>query len=144
MMDYYPWIKALHVISVMSWMAGVLYLPRLFVYHADAEIGSALSETLKVMERRLIRSIINPAMIATFVFGIWMLVLVPEFIEQTWMQLKILALVGMTGVHGALSRWRRFFERDANTFSPRFFRVINEVPAVFMAIIVILVILKPV
>lgn len=142
-MDYYPWIKALHIISVMSWMAGMLYLPRLFVYHANADVGSELSETLKVMERRLVRAIINPAMIASFVFGVWMLVLVPDYIEQGWMQWKILALVAMTGMHGALSRWRRFFERDANSFSPGFYRIINEVPTVLMVVIVFLVILKP-
>ena len=142
-MEYYPLIKALHIISVMAWMAGMLYLPRLFVYHADAKIGSELSETLKTMERRLIRAIINPAMIASFVFGVWMLVLVPGYLEESWMQWKLLALVAMTGMHGALSRWRRFFERDANILSPRFFRVVNEAPTVLMIVIVMLVVLKP-
>ena len=142
-MEYYPWIKALHVISVIAWMAGMLYLPRLYVYHADAEPGSELSETLKVMERRLLRVIINPSMIASFVFGMWMLLLVPGLLEQPWMWGKILALVGLTGVHGALARWRRFFERDANMLPARFYRMINEAPTVFMAIIVILVIVRP-
>jgi protoporphyrinogen IX oxidase len=142
-MEYYPLIKALHIISVMAWMAGMLYLPRLFVYHADAKVGSELSETLKIMERRLIRAIINPAMIASFCFGVWMLVLVPTHIEEGWMQLKLLALVGMTGAHGVLSRWRRFFERDANMLSARFFRIVNEVPTVLMIVIVLLVVLKP-
>jgi len=142
-MEYYSWIKAFHIISVMAWMAGMLYLPRLFVYHADAEVGSELSETLKVMERRLLRAIINPAMIAAFVFGVWMLVLVPEYLEEAWMQWKLGALVLMTGMHGALSRWRRFFERDANMFSAKFYRIINEVPTVLMIAIVLLVVLKP-
>jgi putative membrane protein len=142
-MEYYLLIKALHIISVMAWMAGMLYLPRLFVYHADAKPGSELSETLKVMERRLMRAIINPAMIAAFVLGIWMIVLVPGHLEESWMQWKVLALVGMTGVHGALSRWRRFFERDANILSARFFRIINEVPTVLLIVIVLLVVLKP-
>ena len=95
------------------------------------------------MERRLIRAIINPAMIASFVFGVWMLVLVPGHIEEAWMQWKLLALVGMTGIHGALSRWRRFFERDANLLSAKFFRIVNEVPTVLMIAIVFLVVLKP-
>lgn len=142
-MEYYPLIKALHIISVMAWMAGMLYLPRLFVYHADAKTGSELSETLKTMERRLIRAIINPAMIASFVFGVWMLVLVPEYLEESWMQWKLLALVAMTAMHGAMSRWRRFFERDANILSAKFFRVMNEVPTVLMIAIVLLVVLKP-
>lgn len=142
-MEYYPLIKALHIISVMAWMAGMLYLPRLFVYHADAKAGSELSETLKIMERRLIRAIINPAMIASFCFGIWMLVLIPGYLEESWMQFKILALVGMTGMHGALSRWRRFFERDANLLSAKFYRMMNEIPTVLMIAIVLLVVLKP-
>tara|TARA_B100001123_G_scaffold445285_1_gene596415 strand:+ start:627 stop:1058 length:432 start_codon:yes stop_codon:yes gene_type:complete len=142
-MDVYPWVKAFHIVSVIAWMAGMLYLPRLFVYHADAENGSELSETLKVMERRLITAIINPAMIAAFVFGVWMLVLVPSYIEETWMQLKLLALVGMTGMHGALSRWRRFFERDANVYTARFYRFVNEIPTVLMVAIVFVVVLKP-
>lgn len=143
-MEYYLLIKALHIISVMAWMAGMLYLPRLFVYHADAKPGSELSETLKIMERRLTRAIINPAMLAAFVFGVWMLVLVPDHLEQSWMQWKILALVGMTGIHGMLSRWRRFFERDANYLSAHFYRVVNEVPTVLLIAIVLLVVLKPV
>jgi protoporphyrinogen IX oxidase len=143
LMEYYPLIKAFHIISVMAWIAGMLYLPRLFVYHAGATVGSELSETLKVMERRLIRAIINPAMMMSFGFGVWMLILVPGHLEESWMQWKILALVGMTGMHGALSRWRRFFERDANMLSERFYRVINEVPTVLMIAIVLLVVLKP-
>lgn len=142
-MEFYPLIKAFHIISVMAWMAGMLYLPRLFVYHADAAVGSELSETLKTMERRLIRAIINPAMIASFGLGVWMLILVPGHLEEGWMQWKIVALVGMTGVHGALSRWRRFFERDANMLSAKFFRFFNEVPTVLMIVIVLLVVLKP-
>jgi putative membrane protein len=142
-MEYYLWIKAFHIISVMAWMAGMLYLPRLFVYHADAKVGSELSETLKIMERRLVRAIINPAMMASFIFGIWMLYLMPMYLEESWMQWKLFALVGLTGIHGALSRWRRFFERDANMLSARFYRVINEVPTALLIIIVLLVILKP-
>ena len=143
-MDLYSWVKALHIVSVIAWMAGMLYLPRLFVYHAQAETGSELSETLKVMERRLSLAIINPAMIAAFVFGGWMLILVPSYLGETWMQAKVLGLVGMVGIQAALSRWRRFFERDANVYSPRFYRVINEIPTVLMVGIVFVVVLKPV
>jgi putative membrane protein len=142
-MEYYLWIKAFHIISVMAWMAGMLYLPRLFVYHADAKVGSELSETLKIMERRLVRAIINPAMIASFVFGIWMLYLMPTYLEESWMQWKLFALVGLTGVHGALSRWRRFFERDENMLSSRFYRIINEVPTALLIVTVLLVVIKP-
>ena len=143
MAEYYPWIKAAHVISVMAWMAGMLYLPRLFVYHADAAPGSELSETLKLMERRLLRLIINPAMIASFLFGLWMLLLDPVLLEQPWMWVKLLALVALTGVHGALARWRRFFERDANMLPARTYRIVNELPTLLMALIVILVIVRP-
>ena len=143
MAEFYPWIKAAHVISVVAWMAGMLYLPRLFVYHADAAPGSELSETLKLMEYRLLRLIINPAMIASFLFGLWMLLLDPVLLEQPWMWVKLLALVALTGVHGALARWRRFFERDANTLPARTYRIVNELPTLLMAIIVILVIVRP-
>lgn len=139
----YEWIKALHVISVIAWMAGMLYLPRLFVYHAGAAVGSELSETLKIMERRLLRAIINPAMISSFVFGIWMLVLVPDFLSEPWMHVKLTCLFLMTGVHGFLSRWRRAFAEDRNTHSAKFYRFINEIPTVLMIIIVIMVIVRP-
>ena len=143
MVEYYIWIKALHIVSVMAWMAGMLYLPRLYVYHADAVPGSDLSETLKTMERRLLRVIINPAMFASFGFGIWMMLLDPAHMEAPWMWAKILALVGLTGAHGALARWRRFFERDANTLPAGFYRAINEVPTVLMVVIVVLAVVKP-
>ncbi len=142
-MDYYNWIKAFHIISVICWMAGLLYLPRLFVYHSATKSGSELSETFKVMERRLNLFITNPSMIFTFVFGIWLIFLSPEILEQHWMQWKIIGLVGMTGIHGAFSRWRRFFERDENIFSTKFYKWINEVPTVLMIAIVILAVVKP-
>ncbi|WP_420402940.1 protoporphyrinogen oxidase HemJ [Nisaea sp.] len=139
----YEWVKAFHVMSMVAWMAGMFYLPRLFVYHADAEPGSELSETLKIMERRLLRAIINPAMIATFVFGIWMLVLIPEFLSDGWFHVKLACLVLMTGFHGYMARWRREFAADANKRSARFYRIANEVPTVLLIIIVIMVIVKP-
>ncbi len=141
-MDYYHWIKAAHLISVIAWMVGLLYLPRLFVYHSMEDVGSDASVIFKTMERRLLRFIMNPAMLASFGFGIWMLLVNSELLEESWMQWKILLLVGMTGVHALLSRWRRFFDNDANTWSPRFFKIINEVPTVLMIGIIILAVVK--
>lgn len=142
-MEIYLWIKALHIVAVIAWMAGMLYLPRLFVYHAMQVPGSEVSETFKIMERRLLRFIMNPAMIVSFVLGGWLIMINPVLLEQPWMQYKVIALVIMTGVHAALSRWRRFFAIDQNTFSPRFFKVMNEIPTVLMIIIVLLAVLKP-
>tara|TARA_B100000700_G_scaffold259510_1_gene294366 strand:- start:460 stop:900 length:441 start_codon:yes stop_codon:yes gene_type:complete len=142
-MEHYNLIKALHLISVIAWMAGLLYLPRLYVYHAENIEEPILNTTFKIMERRLMLYIMNPAMIASFVFGVWMIALVPGLLEEGWMQLKIFLLVLMTGYHGALARWRRFFAKDANSLAPKFYRLINEVPTVLMILIVILAILKP-
>ena len=142
-MEIYLWIKALHIVAVIAWMAGILYLPRLFVYHAMQVPGSEISETFKIMERRLLRFIMNPAMIVSFVLGGWLIMINPELLEQPWMQYKVVALVIMTGIHASLSRWRRFFAMDKNTFSPRFFRIINEIPTLLMIIIVLLAVLKP-
>lgn len=138
----YLWIKALHVISVIAWMAGMLYLPRLFVYHAEAEAGSRQSETFKVMERRLLRGIINPAMIMAFLTGAYLAIEAGWF-RDGWFHAKFTLVVLMTAVHGFLSRWRRQFERDQNRHSARFYRLINEVPTVLMIGIVTLVIVKP-
>lgn len=138
----YEWIKALHIISVIAWMAGMLYLPRLYVYHADAPKGSDRSEMLKVMERRLLRAIINPAMGASFVFGIWAAVL-GEWWHAPWFHAKLVLVIGMTALHGLFSRWRKEFERDANTRPAKFYRIMNEVPTVLMIVIVILVVVKP-
>ncbi|MBO6561700.1 MAG: protoporphyrinogen oxidase HemJ [Nisaea sp.] len=139
----YEWVKAFHVMSMVAWMAGMFYLPRLFVYHADAAPGSELSETLKIMERRLLRAIINPAMVSTFVFGIWMLVLIPEFLSDGWFHVKLACLFLLTGFHGMMARWRRDFAADANRRSARFYRIANEVPTVLLIVIVIMVIVKP-
>ena len=139
--EWYYWIKALHLISVIAWMAGMLYLPRLFVYHASAKPGSELSETLKVMERRLLRAIINPAMFATFLFG-GLLLLVQDW-SQGWLHAKLVLVLAMGAIHGALARWRRDFEADRNTRPARFYRIANEVPTVVLIAIVILVVVKP-
>jgi len=140
---YYLWIKALHVIAVIAWMAGLLYLPRLFVYHADAKPGSELSETLKVMERRLLRAIINPAMVAVFALGILLaLTIGPEILED-WFYVKIVLVLILSGVHGMMARWRKELERDERIHSARFFRIVNEIPTVLMIAIVILVVVQP-
>ncbi|MDO8837567.1 MAG: protoporphyrinogen oxidase HemJ [Parvibaculum sp.] len=140
---YYVWIKALHIISVIFWMAGMAYLPRLFVYHAESAPGSDKSETFKIMERRLLRGIINPAMIATFVFGIAMLALNPGLIWDVWMQAKLVLIVVMSGLHGMFSRWRKQFERDENSRDARFYRIVNEAPPVLVIFIVLLAVAKP-
>jgi putative membrane protein len=139
----YEWIKALHVISIIAWMAGLLYLPRLFVYHCQVSAGSEASETFKVMERRLLRVIMNPAMIASYVFGITMIVLTPEWMKQGWLHAKILFVLLLTVSHMMMARWRRDFAEDRNTRPQRFFRIANEVPTLLMIGIVIFVIVKP-
>ena len=138
----YEWIKALHVIAVIAWMAGMLYLPRLFVYHCEAEIGSKQSETFKVMERRLLKAIINPAMIATWLAGLY-LVWAGHWYLSGWFHVKLLLVLVMSAVHGFFVRVVRAFAADRNPYSQKFFRIINEVPAVLMVGIVILVIVKP-
>lgn len=138
----YEWLKAIHVLAVISWMAGMLYLPRLMVYHVDAPPGSVQSETFKVMERRLLRGIMNPAMIVTWVLGLYLAWAAFGF-KGGWLHGKILLVVLLSGVHGYLVGRVRDFANDRNTKSGRFYRVINEVPAVLMVAIVILVIVKP-
>ncbi len=143
----YPWrqiVTALHVVSVIAWMAGMFYLPRLFVYHADSAAGSEKSETFKVMERRLLRAILNPAMIATWLFGLT-LVFTPGVVDwsQGWPWVKAAAVIAMSALHGNLARWRKDFEADRNTRLARFYRMINEVPTVLMIVIVVMVIVKP-
>jgi len=140
--SFYLWIKAFHVVAVISWMAGMLYLPRLFVYHSQVEVGSAQSETFKVMELRLLRYIINPAMMATWVLGIWLAWKGFEF-SGGWLHAKIGLVVLLSALHGYLARSQRMFAIDRNTKPARHWRIINEVPTVLMIIIVILVIVKP-
>jgi putative membrane protein len=140
--DHIDWIKALHVISVIAWMAGMFYLPRLFVYHTETVPGSAESERFKVMERKLLRAIINPAMIATWLFGLT-LAIVTEAYEERWFQAKFLLVVIMSGLHGYLAGRVRVFAEDKNDKPARFYRILNEVPPLLMVLIVILVIVKP-
>ena len=143
----YEWIKALHVIAIIAWMAGMLYLPRLFVYHCAAEKDSVQSETFKVMERRLLRGIINPAMIAAIALGLWLAWLGPDsrygWFASGWLWAKIALVLGLSAVHGLFARWVKAFAADSNRHSQRFYRFINEVPTVLMIAIVILVVLKP-
>jgi putative membrane protein len=139
----YEWIKALHVIAVIAWMAGMLYLPRLYVYHAAAKTGSAQSETFKIMERRLLRRIINPAMLATYFFGIWMLIRNPGLLHQHFMQVKLAMVLLMQIVHALLARYRRHFAEDRNIHSARFYRILNEVPALLIVVIIIMIIVRP-
>lgn len=139
---FYLWAKAIHIIAVISWMAGMLYLPRLFVYHAEAEKGSVQSETFKVMERRLLRGIINPAMTVTWVFGLWLAWKGFGF-SGGWLHAKIAAVLLMSGVHGYLSASVRRFAEDRNEKPSRHWRIVNEIPTVLMIAIVILVVVKP-
>jgi putative membrane protein len=140
----YPWTKAFHVMSMIAWMAGMFYLPRLYVYHCETAPGSAESERFKLMERRLLRQIINPAMIATWLFGV-MLVLTPGIIDwhAGWWHVKLTAVIVMSGFHGALSAWRKDFLHDRNRRPARFYRIANEIPTLLVAVIVIMVIVRP-
>ena len=140
--DGYLWVVALHVISVIAWMAGMLYLPRLYVYHCAAAPGSEQSETFKVMERRLLRAIMTPAMIASWLFGL-MLAANLDAWGEGWLHGKLALLAAMQLVHAGFARWRRHFANDANRHDARFYRIMNEVPTVLMIGIVILVIVKP-
>ncbi|MGC1778433.1 MAG: protoporphyrinogen oxidase HemJ [Xanthobacteraceae bacterium] len=143
----YLWIKAFHVIAIIAWMAGMLYLPRLFVYHCAAEKGSVQSETFKVMERRLLRGIINPAMIATWLLGLWLAWNGPDsrygWFASGWLGAKLVLVLGLMVLHGFLARWRQDFAADNNRHSQKFYRIINELPTVFLIVIVILAVVKP-
>ena len=144
MYTLYPWIKSFHIMAMVAWMAGIFYLPRLYVYHCQTKPGSTDSERFKVMEYRLLRQIMTPAMLATWALGL-VLAFTPGVISWSsgWWHVKILCVLLMTGFHGAMSRWRRDFMEDRNTKSEKFFRIANEVPTILMAIIVIMVVVKP-
>ena len=139
----YLWIKSLHIIFVISWMAGLLYLPRLFVYHTRAKIGSELDLTLQIMERKLQKIILNPALILVFASGIWLIVLTDAFNTGGWIHLKLLLVLLLAGFQGFLSVTRKKFIKGENKKSEKFYRIINEVPAILMVAIVILVVIKP-
>jgi protoporphyrinogen IX oxidase len=138
----YPWLKAFHVIAVIAWMAGMLYLPRLFVYHCEAEPGTRQSETFKVMERRLLRVIINPAMIASWLLGLWLAWRGGWFVAG-WLHIKLLLVVAMSGLHGLFALWVKDFGHDRDRRSAKFYRMVNEIPTLLLILIVILAVVKP-
>jgi len=138
----YEWVKALHIIAVISWMAGMLYLPRLFVYHCAAEPGSKQSETFKLMERRLLRFIATPAMIAAWASGLWLL-LEAGFLRSGWMHGKLVLVLALSALHGLDAKWVNDFAMERNRHSARFYRFANEAPTVLMILIVVLVVVKP-
>ena len=142
--DAYPWVLALHIVSVIAWMAGMLYLPRLYVYHCGREPDSEADEMLRTMERRLLRAIVNPAMFAVFVTG-GLLLFTPGVVDwgSGWIYAKLILVLVLSAVHGAFAAWRRAFEEGRNRHSARFYRTVNEVPTVLMIAIVILVVVKP-
>ena len=144
-MELYLWLKALHIIFMVCWMAGMLYLPRLFVYHSKVAVGSEASEIFKVMERKLMRGIMLPCMVATFILGFSLAVKTDAFGpgHGGWLHAKLLLVLVLAGLHGMMSKYRKAFARDENVKSERFFRIFNEVPAVVMVVIILLVVLKP-
>ena len=143
--EYYLWIKAGHILSVISWMAGLLYLPRLFVYHVDSTPGGGQSETFKTMEERLLKAIMSPAMIATWVFGFCLMATpgIIDFSNDYWFHAKLGAVILMSAYHGYLSKCVKIFADDLNEKSTRFYRILNEVPTILMIIVVILVVVRP-
>lgn len=138
----YEWVKVAHIVSVISWMVGFLYLPRLMVYHFESEVGSQTSETFKVMERRLLKAIMTPAMIASWIFGLWLMILLQAW-GDAWFICKLFFVVILTAFHGMAAKWVREFADDKRDRSQKFYRISNEVPAVIMIFIVILVVVKP-
>ena len=140
--DFYLWIKAFHVIAVIAWMAGMLYLPRLFVYHCETVPGSAESERFKIMERRLLRAIMNPALIAVWILGL-ILVWLGHWDQAHWFQLKFLLVLAMSGLHGFFAATVKRFARGNNAHVQRFYRILNEAPALIVIVIVILAVVKP-
>ncbi len=139
----YAWIKVLHIVSLISWMVGLFYLPRLFVYHAEAGANSPQAETFKIMELRLQRVIMLPAMLATWGSGLYLAINGGFFETSGWIYAKLLLVLGLSGLHGFLGKTRKDFAVGKIGHSPDFYRVINEIPTLFMILIVILVVLKP-
>lgn len=144
LLPVYPWLKTFHIVSFTAWMAGMFYLPRLFVYHTQTVRGSSDSERFKVMERRLMKQIMTPAMLSTWFFGL-LLSLTPGVIDWSagWWHAKLFCVVLMTGLQGAMSRWRRDFLNDRNARGERFYRIANEIPTVLLLVIVIMIVVRP-
>lgn len=143
MEEYFLWYKTIHIISVISWMAAMLYMPRLFAYHTRAKRGSEMDETFQIMEKRLLRIIMNPAMVSTYIFGTLTAYVYGLLALDIWFHLKMLAVLGLTILHMLFAKWRKDFEKGENKHSEKFYKIINEVPAVLMIIAVTLVIIKP-
>ena len=143
MENYFIWYKVLHVISVISWMAAILYLPRIFVYHAKVEIGSEMDKTFKIMERRLLKGIMTPAMISTYVFGLLTAYIYGFVAMGLWFHIKMVAVLGLTIMHGLCTKWVKDFAKGQNKKSQNFYRLINEVPTILMIVAVVMVVAKP-
>ena len=142
-MDWYSYIRAFHVIAMVAWMAGLFYLPRLFVYHTGAKPGSEMSETFKVMERRLLGVIMNPAMIVTWSLGLILMFVFIDWRTAYWLHAKLVLVILLTVFHMMLARWRKDFAADRNQRSEGFYRAVNEVPTLLLIFIVVLVVVKP-
>ncbi len=143
--NLYLWVKAFHIIAVISWMAGLLYLPRLFVYHASVHPDSESSRMLKLMEKKLLKYIMNPAMLLSFILGAWLMIITKAGAPGSggWMHLKLVFVIILAALHGMMAKYRKDFERNQNTKSSRYYRIFNEIPAVAMVVVVLLVVLKP-
>jgi putative membrane protein len=141
--DLYTWIKAAHLFAVIAWMAGMFYLPRLYVYHTQVAAGSDGDLRFQTMERRLLRGIMDPAMIGVWVLGIILVSINPYWFEQGWLHVKLVAVIAMSAFHGLLSRWRRDFEAGRNRRPERFYRAVNEVPTLLLVVILVMVVVKP-
>ncbi len=142
-MDIYLWIKAFHIMAMVAWMAGLFYLPRLYVYHAENGLTGPQAETFQVMERKLLKYIMNPAMLATWALGIWLVILNPSWLDMGWLHAKITLVVLLSGFQGACGKWRKELAAGTCTKSGKFFRIANEVPTVLLIAIVILVVVQP-
>lgn len=143
LLAHYDWLRAFHIISFIAWMAGLLYLPRLYVYHADTKVGSDKDETFKIMERRLLKIITTPAMALSWVFGLAMIYANSSLLSEGWVHAKLLLVFILSGIHGVFSSWRKVFERGENKREPIFYKYWNEIPTVIMMLIVILAVVEP-
>ena len=142
-MDIYLWVKALHIIAMTAWMAGLFYLPRLYVYHVETGMTGPQAETFQVMERKLLKYIMNPAMLVTWGLGIWLVMLNPAWLEAGWIPTKITLVVLLSGFQGMCGKWRKELAAGTSTKTSKFFRIANEVPTVMLIAIVILVVVQP-
>lgn len=143
MQDYFMWYKAIHVISVIAWMSAMFYMPRLFVYHTRADFGSDMDKTFQIMEYKLLKLIMNPAMISTYIFGLLLAYIYGWAALGVWFHIKMSAVIGLTAFHMVLAKWRKDFAGGDNKHTEKFYRLINEVPPVLMIVAVIMVIVKP-